>query len=137
MFIENCAAMDMSSMGHRDPGENSMLIRITDPCGWMSVPKHNFKESHHFTFMDLEDNDCQYPDECKISDSQAEQLVDLLRHALENNMNVIVHFYAGLCRSGAVAEVGTMMGFTDTGRYRQPNVRVKTKMMRVLGWTYD
>jgi hypothetical protein len=29
------------------------------------------------------------------------------------------------------------MGFTPADRYRQPNVRVKTKMMKVLGWTYD
>lgn len=28
-------------------------------------------------------------------------------------------------------------GFDDTGAKRQPNVRVKTSMMRVLGWTYD
>jgi hypothetical protein len=30
-----------------------------------------------------------------------------------------------------------MLGFTPTDRYRQPNLRVKHKMMKVLGWTYD
>jgi hypothetical protein len=52
-------------------------------------------------------------------------------------MNVLVHCHAGICRSGAVVEVGSMMGFTPTDRYRQPNLRVKNKMMKVLGWTYE
>jgi hypothetical protein len=30
-----------------------------------------------------------------------------------------------------------MMGFEATNRYRQPNLRVKHKMMKSLGWTYD
>ena len=42
-----------------------------------------------------------------------------------------------MCRSGAVAEVGVMMGFADAERTRIPNIRVKHKMMKVLGWTYD
>jgi rhodanese-related sulfurtransferase len=52
-------------------------------------------------------------------------------------MNVVVHCHAGICRSGAVCEVGVMMGFTDCERFRAPNLLVKHKMMRVLGWTYD
>jgi len=52
-------------------------------------------------------------------------------------MNVVVHCHAGICRSGAVTEVATMMGFTATDRFRQPNLRVKHKMMKVLGLTYD
>ena len=53
------------------------------------------------------------------------------------NRNVLVHCHAGICRSGAVVEVGTMLGFTATERFRQPNLRVKHRMMKVLGWTYD
>jgi hypothetical protein len=64
-------------------------------------------------------------------------LVGLLRHALDNYMHVVVHCHAGICRSGAVTEVATMMGFTPTDRFRQPNLRVKHKMMRALGLTYD
>ena len=51
--------------------------------------------------------------------------------------NVLVHCHAGICRSGAVVEVGSMIGFTPTERYRQPNLRVKRKMMKELGLTYD
>jgi predicted protein tyrosine phosphatase len=52
-------------------------------------------------------------------------------------MNVVVHCMAGLCRSGAVAEVGVMMGFDDTERFRSPNLMVKHSLMRALGWTYS
>ena len=44
---------------------------------------------------------------------------------------------AGICRSGAVVEIGSMLGFTPVEKYRQPNLRVKHYMMDVLGWTYD
>jgi len=64
-------------------------------------------------------------------------LVDLLQYALDNSMNVVVHCHAGICRSGAVTEVATMMGFTATERLRIPNLLVKHKMMKVLGLTYD
>lgn len=135
-WIENIAASDVSTGFHYDCGPNAMLISITDPAGWKPLPKHNFKEVHEFEFLDAEDED-GFPDECKISDEQAEQLVALLNRALDNSMNVVVHCFAGICRSGAVVEVATMMGFTPTDRFRQPNLRVKHKMMKVLGLTYD
>ena len=135
-WIQNAAAADVANGLHKDAGINSMLIQITDPAGWRAKPKHSFKEVHHFEFLDADDED-GFPDEAKIQDDQAQQIVALLVHALANNMNVIVHCMAGICRSGAVCEVGVMMGFDDTGRYRQPNVRVKTKLMRVNGWGYD
>jgi hypothetical protein len=52
-------------------------------------------------------------------------------------MDVVVHCVAGVCRSGAVCEVGVMMGFNDTEVFRAPNLLVKHKMMKKLGWTYD
>jgi len=75
--------------------------------------------------------------EFAITDAQAAELVRLLQHAWENRMNVVVHCHAGVCRSGAVAEVGVMMGFADCERFRIPNLLVKHKMMKLLGWTYD
>jgi len=42
------------------------------------------------------------------------------------------HCVAGVCRSGAVAEVGTMLGFTDTETFRIPNVMVKRKLIQQL-----
>lgn len=137
-FIENVAADDIPKRFHHDAGENSMLIQIMDTgTGWWPTPKHNFKEVHRFEFLDVEENDHVDDEEMKISDSQAEQLVALLQHALDKKMNVVVHCFAGICRSGAVCEVGVIMGFQDTERFRQPNLLVKHKMMKVLGLTYD
>jgi len=135
-WIENVAASDVSLGFHHDCGPNSMLISICDPAGWRPEAKQQFKERHNFEFLDAEDSD-GFPDEAKISDAQAKEIVQLLKHALDNRMNVIVHCMAGICRSGAVAEVGVMMGFNDCEKHRQPNLRVKHKLMKQLGWTYN
>jgi predicted protein tyrosine phosphatase len=137
-WIENVSKSDVKLGFHMDAGSNAMLIRIQDPATEFGEIKHAkmFKEVHEFEFLDAEDED-GFEDECKISDEQAAELVRLLQHALDKSMNVIVHCHAGICRSGAVVEVATMMGFTTGDRYRQPNLRVKSKMMKVLGWNYD
>ena len=135
-WIENVSKSDIILGHHMDPGSNAMLIQIMDPAEGFPTPKYKFKEVHQFEFLDVEDKD-GFPDECKISDEQAIEIVRLLKHALDKSMNVIVHCHAGICRSGAVVEVATMIGFTATDRYRQPNLRVKHKMMKALGLTYD
>ena len=113
-----------------------MLIRIQDPATEFGKIKYPFKEVYEFEFLDAEDDD-GFEDECKIQDEQAEEIIGLLRRAIDNRMNVVVHCHAGICRSGAVVEVATMMGFTPADRYRQPNLRVKRKLMQVLGLTYE
>jgi predicted protein tyrosine phosphatase len=136
-WIENVAAADIPMRFHHEAGENSMLIQIMDPCpSWWPNPAHEFREVHKFEFMDVERDD-KWPDEAKITQTQAEEIVRLLQHALDNRMNVVVHCMAGLCRSGAVTEVGVMMGFDDTKRFRSPNMMVKHSLMKALGWTYD
>jgi len=136
-WIENVAAADVPQRHHHEAGDNAMLIQIMDPCPtWWPAPAHNFRETHRFEFLDAEDGD-RFPEECLISDAQAEKIVGLLQHALANRMNVVVHCVAGLCRSGAVAEVGVMMGFDECERTRIPNIRVKHRLMKALGWTYD
>ena len=135
-WIENVSWDDVKNGWHSDMGVNAMLIQIADPATFFPTPKHPFKEIHQFEFLDAEDGD-SFDDDFKISDDQANQIVGLLQHALANSMNVLVHCHAGICRSGAVVEVGTMMGFTATERFRMPNLRVKHRMMKALGWTYD
>lgn len=136
MWIQNVALADIPKAHHVRVGENSMLIQIVDPAMEFPTPLHKFKEVHQFEFLDLEKND-PYGEEFKITDEQAIELVRLLQHALDNHMDVVVHCVAGVCRSGAVCEVGVMMGFQDTEAFRSPNLLVKHKMMKVLGWTYD
>ena len=135
-WIENVSWDDVKNGWHYDCGENAMLIQIADPATFFPTPKRPFKEIHQFEFLDAEDGDA-FDDDFKITDDQAAEIVRLLKFALKNHMNVVVHCHAGICRSGAVVEVASMMGFTPTDRFRQPNLRVKHKMMKVLGWTYD
>ena len=114
-----------------------MLISIVDPASWRPTAKHEFKERHDFEFLDIEKNDFALDEAMRCSQEQANELVRLLQYALANRMNVVVHCFAGICRSGAVCEVGVMMGFEDTDRFRSPNLLVKHRMMQALGWTYD
>ena len=137
-WIENVSWDDVKNGWHSDMGGNAMLIQIADPASFFPEPKRTFKEVHQFEFLDAEDSDVErYGEEPLFSDEQAKQIVELLLLAKSRSMNVLVHCHAGICRSGAVVEVGTMIGFTATDRYRQPNLRVKHKLMRVLGFTYD
>jgi predicted protein tyrosine phosphatase len=137
MWIENVAASDIPIKFHHDAGENSMLISIADPASRRPTPLHQFKETHNFEFLDIELGDFALEEAMRCSQAQADDLVRLLQHALENRMNVVVHCFAGVCRSGAVAEVGVMMGFEDVGKWRSPNLLVKHLMMNALGLPYD
>ena len=144
-WIENISLKDIQNGWHSDMGDNAVLIQIVDPATFFPKPKKSFAEVHQFEFLDIEadgktnNGDGTWTDmsEFAITDEQAQQLVEILKSAYERNRNVLVHCHAGICRSGAVVEVGSMMGFSPTDRYRQPNLLVKHKMMKALGWTYD
>lgn len=136
MWIQNISLKRIVDGDHINPGKNAMLIQIVDPDMEFPKPKHKFKEIRQFNFLDVEADDT-WAEDRKITDDQAVSLVNALQYALDNQMNVIVHCIVGACRSGAVCEVGVMMGFKDKKFYRNPNLLVKHKMMKVLGWTYD
>jgi predicted protein tyrosine phosphatase len=136
-WIENIPLENVAKGQHHDCGVNSMLIQISDHDMAFPVPKHTFKEVHQFQFLDIEEKDFALDEAMRCSQEQANELVRLLQHALENRMNVVVHCHAGVCRSGAVCEIGVMLGFDDTEAFRSPNLLVKHRMMRTLGWLYD
>jgi hypothetical protein len=136
-WIQNVSLADIKKGHHIDAGFNSMLIQIVDPDMEFPTPMYHFRETHQFQFLDLEETDDCTNDAWKISDEQAAELVRLLKRAEDEHMNVVVHCVAGVCRSGAVCEIGVMMGFRDAEAFRSPNLMVKHKMMRVLGWLYD
>ena len=137
-IIENVSWDDVKHGNHTDMGENAILIQIADPATFFPEPKANFIGRFQFEFLDAEDTDIErYGEEPLISNKQAAWLVDILQSAMRDDVNVLVHCHAGICRSGAVVEVATMLGFTPTNRFRHPNLRVKHKMMQQLGWTYD
>ena len=137
MWIQNVALSDIKKGFHINPGENAMLIQIVDCGSEFPTPLYKFKEVHQFEFLDVEEKDFVLEEEMRCSHEQAKQLVDLLLKAYGQRMNVIVHCHAGVCRSGAVCEIGVMLGFEDTEVFRSPNLLVKHRMMKQLGWTYD
>lgn len=135
MFIQNVSYHDVKCGSHK---YGDVLIQIVDPCVEFPTPAPDriFKEIHQFEFSDVErETDIAW--EFRMSEEQAQQIAEILKNAYANEYNVIVHCIAGLCRSGAVAEVGVMMGFEDTGAYRQPNIHVKSSLMRALGMIPD
>ena len=94
-WIENCSMSDIHLGHHSDLGENVMLIRIQDPATEFKPTKYPFKEVYCFEFLDAEDED-GFDEDFKINDSQANELVMLLSHAMEKSMNVLVHCHAGI-----------------------------------------
>ena len=136
-WIQNVAMSDIKRGFHINPGDNAMLIQIVDCGSEFPTSLYNFKEVHQFQFLDIEEKDFALEEEMRCSHEQAKQLTDLLLKAYAQRMNVIVHCHAGVCRSGAVCEVGVMLGFDDTEAFRAPNLLVKHRMMKALGWTYD
>jgi predicted protein tyrosine phosphatase len=144
-WIQNVSFADIQKGRHFDAGFNSMLIQIVDPDMEFPVPMYHFRETYQFKFLDIEDDGMSNDGNGNpidmswgmITDEQAVELVRLLKRAEDEHMNVVVHCVAGVCRSGAVCEVGVMMGFRDTEVFRSPNLLVKHKMMKSLGWTYD
>lgn len=131
-------AAEQGAYTHKDP---SVLIQITDPGTNAPTTSHEYVSKHHFQFHDAESIGGEigfpYAPPRLISDQDAKQIADILTNALDNGYNVVVHCHAGLCRSGAVCEVGVMMGFEDMKKPRIPNLLVKHKLMKQLGWTYD
>ena len=137
MFIQNVTFHDVNGCSHKQCDDRAVLIQIVDPAYGFPTPAHAFASVLQLEFLD-EDETCRESlHEFLITDAQAASIIDFLQMALQENRDVIVHCHAGLCRSGAVADVGIMMGFEDTGKIRLPNRLVKHKLMQQLGWTYD
>ena len=148
MFIENVSRDDIIKGNHSD-SSNAILIQISDPGVGHPFPKKKFKEVYQLKFLDADESDvtndtwessvlykCGYED--LITPTQAEYLCKILTSAIDDKHDVIVHCHAGVCRSGAVVEVGAILGFEPTNRkHRIPNMMVKRRMMQYLGLTYD
>ena len=144
-WIENISCANIIDGKHHDAGSRGVLIQIMDPATFFPEPKHHFAEIHRFEFLDV-DGDCMSNNgsgdmedmsEWAITEDQAKQIVAILKKALKENRSVICHCFAGLCRSGAVAEVGITMGFDDVGNFRSPNERVLKFMFEELGIPYE
>lgn len=133
--IENCPQIAVEKGTHELSPDNAILIQITDPGNVFVTPKFNtsFLMTYCFQFYDvttpLWGRGCLLE---PITQDQADDIFDILIYALKNNYDVLVHCTAGLCRSGAVVEIGTIMGFEAVHENRIPNVEVKSKLLRAM-----
>lgn len=133
-FIQNVSLDAVRKGHHMAVNPKTILIQIVDTDMDFPKPLYNFAEVYQFKFLDVEDEE-HY--QGAITDQQASNLATILIEAYKSNKDVIVHCVAGICRSGAVVEVGTMLGFQDPEIYRCPNLLVKSKLMKQLGWSYE
>ncbi len=135
MWIANFSMEQIQKGLHFDASwQPIVLIQIKDPDfkNFVSSPQqHLFKDILQLSFFDDEDDKID-----SISDIQAKQIADFLLNAKQNEFNVMVHCHAGICRSGAVVEAGTLLGMTvpDGVNRRIPNLRVFNKVRKELGF---
>lgn len=127
-WIQNVSLAAISSGMHFETSDQDFLIQIVDPCTVFPTPKQTFGEVFQFIFLDTEDES----DEWSISDLDSSKIANILLKAFADHRNVVVHCHAGLCRSGAVTEVGVIMGFVDPECLRIPNSLVKKKLLNSL-----
>ena len=130
MWITNTSRKNIESGNHAFVPDNTILISIRDICTEIVDARQDFQNIYDFEFQDSDDS------ELGIQLPQATEMATILQSAADLEINVVVNCVAGICRSGAVVEVGTMIGFRDIGAHRLPNVRVKTMLMQALGISY-
>lgn len=128
-WIQHFSEDDVVRGIHYAPENNTVLIQICDHDHYFVDPMYTFQEEHQFVFDDVTDESNEF---C-ISDEQAKDIANALRDAYSKNRNVIVHCYAGLCRSSAVAICGQYIGFRLEDKIRWPNSLVELRVKTALG----
>lgn len=134
-FIQNVSYTNFKEAIHKAPGPRGIAIQILNPLRddfgfegegvqWPTSP-FTYHETYRFNFEDSESED-------SISDEDAKMIGSILVKALKEDRNVIVQCAAGISRSGAVCEVGVMLGFEDLKGHRLPNIHVKSKILKFL-----
>ena len=130
-FIQNVSMSAVSEGLHYYVPHKTALIQLQDYYGVMhfAKPIYSFVKTLQLRF-----DDDDIPNlESNITQVQAKAVADFLKECLEAGINVVVHCHAGLCRSGAVAECGIILGFQDTEVIRIPNTLVKKLILKELG----
>lgn len=110
------------------------LIQIFDICATRDFPEEFSRRvapenRHSFEFLDVEDSNPEF-DDFACTQEQADQIVKILKDALEADRRVLVHCFAGVSRSGAVVEMAVEMGFAECELYRAPNESILKKLKK-------
>ena len=131
-LIENVPMFAVELGSHRINAKNAYLISITDPKDKKPEIAGKFAEVHYFKFHDLEKIPEDMPDAILMNDADATKIISILNKALAKNYDVVVHCGAGICRSGAVVEAATALGFVPVHNNRIPNLHVKRKLFEKI-----
>lgn len=127
LYIENISYADIQKGAHFNKGSESVLIQIINPGHYSGFPKpkQKFLEVHQFEILDAGDNDNGFPEDVLFTKQQASQIMAILIKALNEEKNVVVHCHMGISRSGAVAIVGSFIGFKLRHTAQIPNRRMQ------------
>lgn len=131
-YIENVSYADIQKGAHFNKGSESVLIQIINPGHYNGFPKpkQDFLEVHQFEIFDAGDHDEGFPEDALFTREQAAAIMKILIAALDQGKNVVVHCHMGISRSGAVAIVGSFIGFQLRHNGQMPNRR----MQKFLEW---
>ena len=128
-WIQHYSEDDVVRGLHPAIDDKAVLIQICDHGHYFVEPRHHFSSAHQFVFDDVTHDD----DPTCIKQYQANVIAAILRSAYANDQDVIVHCYAGLCRSSAVALCGKYIGFDLEDKIRWPNSLVELRVKTALG----
>ena len=135
-YIENISLRQAVKGDHWNRGQDSVLIQIVNPAYGFPNTSTKFSEVFQFEILDAEDRD-NFHEDAKFSTEQAAQIVKILVDALDANKNVTVHCHMGISRSGAVALIGSFIGFELRTKNQVPNRLMQKLMERELYNNYQ
>lgn len=123
--VQNIGRREFEQGWYKLDPRNTLLISINDPCQEppSAIYKNMFEGYLVCHFLDIEEKQ-----EFSVTEENAFNIVAIVQLAINHNLNILVHCNAGICRSGAVAELCEALGFEYVGNYKQPNLLVKKKL---------
>lgn len=134
-YIENVSLKAAQKGQHFNKGENSILIQIVNPGFGFPRTKEKFCSVYQFEVSD--EDDLYSNKEGLFTTQQAAEITKALIDALDSNKNVTVHCHMGISRSGAVALVGSFIGFELRTNNQIANRRIQCFMERELFDNYQ
>lgn len=122
------------SIGRFPDFENYILISIDEQFKFPVIPKDKIQPISYqrFTFGDLEESSDSDDCSCLLFDLEdRDRILEIYRNCLENNIDLLVHCTAGISRSGAIIEVGLLLGFElEHPTHRIPNAYIKSSLLK-------
>lgn len=126
--IHHVAAIDVLN---NPPPEHIVVISIRDPgTRFASLYDEIDRKLVNHTVIPIYAFDLIDEIAGCLTETDAAKIAKVLIEQSELGNDVVVHCTAGICRSGAVAEAGMMLGLFEKQRSnRQPNILFKRKIV--------